>query len=134
VFVPSSSLTQEGGDLGDRPRVGPEQRVRAPLDRDRPLGGATEREAAHAERGGLLLHATGVCQDECRVRFECQECEIAKRLARFEAAFREFAKVDARSRESCSRPRMEWKEKLELLREIQERVDRRKKEREVVDE
>ena len=41
-----------------------EERVRAELDRDRPLGRVAQREAAHAERRRLLLHAARVGEDE----------------------------------------------------------------------
>ncbi len=59
---------QHRRDLGDPLGVSTEQRVRPELDRHRPLGRVAQREARHAERGRLLLHAARVGEHEPRRR------------------------------------------------------------------
>ena len=54
--------------------------VRALGHRDRPLGVLPQRQARHAERGRLLLHAAGVGEHDRRGRLQCQEVEVAERL------------------------------------------------------
>ena len=48
---------------------------------DDALGGAAQRVAADAERGGLVLHAAGVGQDRARDLLEREEVEVAERAA-----------------------------------------------------
>ena len=60
-------------------RSRPDDRVGALLDGDRPLGVLAQRQARHAERGGLLLHAAGVGQHQRGVGHQAQHLEISLR-------------------------------------------------------
>ena len=62
-----------------------EQDVRAVADRHRPLGVGAQREAADAERGGLLLHAARVGHDRAGAGLEREEVEVADRVGAADA-------------------------------------------------
>ena len=84
--------------------LGAEQRVRAELDRHRPLGRVAQREARHAERRRLLLHAARVGEHEARLRLEPEEVEVAERRRRCRRRRPRAARVEplARAARACA--------------------------------
>ena len=59
--------------------IAADQRVRALLDGDRPLGVLAQRQAGHAERGGLFLQAAGVGEHERCAGHQPEHLQVALR-------------------------------------------------------
>ena len=79
------SIQDLGNCLQDRSPVGADQRVGSLLDGDRAFGVGAQRQARHTERGGFLLQATGVGQDEAGACHQTEHFQVALRRKRHQA-------------------------------------------------
>src|SRR5581483_10772011 len=113
---------EERRDLVDPLRLEAEQRVRAELDRDGPLGRVTEREAADAECRGLLLHAAGVGEHEARGRLEPEELEVAERPGHGDVRHRAAADALDRARVRREEHRRRPRERRQAVERLAEQV------------
>ena len=73
-------IGEQSGYLAQAFRLEPEQRVRAELDRDRPLGVVAQREAGDAQHSRLFLDPAGVRHDRGRLRLEREKLPVRQRL------------------------------------------------------
>lgn len=82
-FGDAPTLAAAGQDLGhavaDGLQVGADHRIGALLDGDRPFGVLAQRQARHAERGGLFLQAAGIGQHQRGAAHQADHLQVTLR-------------------------------------------------------